>query len=189
MKYSSHNQLATSQLNPFLGSASLTALAWITVFQLNTYLFENAALTEYVSWIFLPAAVRILAVLLLGYAGATGLFLGALLTNKPIIGENLTHSIVLSLLSAAGPVGAVILVIAVFKLSKDLTGLRWWHLFVLALVGAVFNVIPTQTYLHLIGLSEDFLGNVGPMLLGDTLGTITMLMVASYSAKFATRLH
>ena len=155
MKTSSHNQLATSQLNPFLGSASLTALAWITVFQLNTYLFENAALTEYVSRIFFPAAVPI----------------------------------VLSLLSAAGPVGAVILVIAVFKLSKDLTGLRWWHLFVLALVGAVFNVIPTQTYLHLIGLSEDFWGNVGPMLLGDTLGTITMLMVASYSAKFATRLH
>ena len=64
----------------FVLIVSGTALAWRAAFDLNMWLFSDAALTDRAHWVFLPAALRIMAVLILRTPGALGLMLGAYLT-------------------------------------------------------------------------------------------------------------
>ena len=63
----------------------VVALLWLAVFNVNTWLFSHAAFSERAHWIFLPAAFRIIAVLVLGLRGGAGLMLGAYLIC-PLLG-------------------------------------------------------------------------------------------------------
>lgn len=128
-----------------------------------------------------------LAVMLAGSAGVVGLFVGALITNNPVIGINMTESLILSALSAAGPMAAVVLVVRAFGITNHLGGLKWWHLFVFAAVGALCNVIPTQAYFYLKGHVENLYHSVGAMLVGDLLGTVIVLYAASLVAKLVVK--
>lgn len=53
------------------------AVAWPLVLWFNRWLFAPLDYMAWASWVFLPAAVRILAVLVFAEAGAIGLVLGA----------------------------------------------------------------------------------------------------------------
>lgn len=173
----------------YLGNASFATVAWVGLYQANDYLFTSAELNSYVNLVFLPAALRVLAVLLAGYAGAVGLFLGALITNQALIGINLLHALALSALSAIGPVVAVWLSLRWIGVSSELTGLKWWHLFVFATIGALCNVIPKHTYLWAVGEMESFYDHFGSMLFGDLLGTSIVLLLASFIAKLAAKIR
>lgn len=182
------NVVASIATKEFTGNASLTALAWVLLFEANSYAFESFELTEYVNWIFLPAALRMVSVMIAGYAGACGLFLGALITNYPILGVNMSHAIVLSLLSAVGPMVALKIVVKKFGIGRNLDGLKWWHLFVFGVVGSFCNVIPTQGYLILLGHVQEIYSSTGVMLVGDIVGTTALLFLATMTLKVADRL-
>lgn len=175
--------------NEFLRNSAFTALIWVFLFEVNDFLFGFLELNENVNLVFLPAAIRILAVLVAGYAGATGLFVGALVTNAHIIDTNLLHAVAMSALSAIGPVIAVWLSLMCLGVSKDLRNVKWWHLFVLAAVGALCNVIPTQIHLWSNADVHLDLRNVGAMLIGDLVGTGAVLWVASFVAKLVAKIH
>jgi hypothetical protein len=57
-----------------------TALAWAVLYRLNDIWSDALAWSDGVTWLFLPAAVRPLAILLFGLRGAVGLFVGSLVT-------------------------------------------------------------------------------------------------------------
>ena len=52
------------------------ALAYWLLYDLNAWFFASFSFTATVAWIFLPAAIRVIAVLLLGWRGFAGLFIG-----------------------------------------------------------------------------------------------------------------
>ena len=173
----------------FISNAGYTAFAWVGLFELNAYLFEGLVVNENVSWVFLPAVVRVLAVLLAGSAGVVGLFIGALFTNLPIDSVNLIDATVLTSLTALNPLLAVWLVIRFFGIKSDLSGLRWWHLVAFAAAGAVSNVLATQLYLAHSSRQEASIGSWWPMLVGDLVGTFLMLYVASILVRLAEKLR
>ena len=54
--------------------------AWCSAYYLNEWLFLQFILVKnFISWVFLPAAIRVLAVLLAGWIGVVGDFLGMLI--------------------------------------------------------------------------------------------------------------
>jgi hypothetical protein len=171
----------------FIANAAFTAIAWVVLYELNAFLFSKAEVGDYVSWVFLPAAVRIIAVLLAGYAGALGLFVGAFITNEPTFGVDFLQTILLSLLSALGPVIAVMVTLYVLRIAGSLSGLRWWHLIAFAIAGAIFNVLPTHMFLRVVGEIEDVSYSFGAMLAGDLIGTLIVLSMASFVAKLVLR--
>lgn len=173
----------------FISNAGYTALAWVGLFELNAYLFEGLVVNQNVSWIFLPAVVRVLAVLLAGSAGVVGLFIGALFTNLPIDSVNLIDAMVLTTLTALNPLLAVWIVIRYFGLKCDLSGLRWWHLVAFATAGALSNVVATQLYLAHSSRQEASIGSWWPMLVGDLVGTFLMLYLASVLVRLAKKLR
>lgn len=172
----------------FVNNAGLTAIVWIGLFEANAYVAEVLVVNDYVSWFFLPAAIRVLSVLLAGYAGVLGLFVGALFTNMPIDSVNLIDALALSVISAISPLIAVGVLYRFFSLSNSLAGLRWWHLIAFAVVGAVCNVTATQLYLAHSLQRQSFSGSWWPMLVGDLVGTAVVLYVASLLAKFVKKM-
>lgn len=173
----------------FANNAGLTAVVWIGLFEANAYFAESLAINEYVSWLFLPAAIRVTSVLLAGYAGYLGLFVGALFTNMPIDSVNLIDAIALSAISAISPLIAVKLLYRGLSLSDSLADLRWWHLIAFAVVGAVANVTATQLYFahnsHLVTVG----GSWVPMLVGDLIGAFVFLYIASLLARLAAKIR
>ncbi len=154
------------------------AFVWIALFKLNAVLFPVLDLNDHVSWIFLPAALRLFAVLVFGLPGAAGLFLGSMLHADLTSPVSAFHGIMYAILSAGGPVMALAICMRGLRIEADLSGLRPAHLAVFSLVGAACNVIPNRLYMWatsmIVGPYVDFV----PMFIGDTIGTVLMLYFA-----------
>ena len=67
----------------FIFKAIGVAIAWTLLFKLNMWLFKSLEVNQFVSWVFLPAFIRILSVLLFGWAAVVGLIVGAIITSNP----------------------------------------------------------------------------------------------------------
>ena len=163
------------------------ALLWVALYQFNAWLFDEIHLTGFISWIFLPAAIRMLSVMIGGWTGALGLFVGALLTNLNLLMFEPLNAVVIAALSALGPLVAVYLCTQWLRLPNDLAGLQRSQLLVFAVAGAVFNVFPHNLYFYLTGLSYDAWSGILPMFVGDLAGTLIVLYVASFSIRLVLK--
>ena len=176
----SHYRLSTVAMILFVLGV---ALGWFALFELNTWLFSRIHLSGFISWIFLPAAIRMLAVMVGGWAGALGLFFGAILTNLSLLKYEPFNIVILAGLSTLGPLVAFNLCTRWLKLPQDLAGLQRSQLLVFAVAGAIFNTIPHNFYFYFTGLSPDAWSGVIPMFVGDLAGTLIVLYLASVALR------
>lgn len=174
-----------SRAADFSLAAGLTMAAWIVLYQLNTWWFSALDWAEGVSWIFLPAAVRLLAVLLFGWAGALGLFLGGVFTMSMIEEAPLHKALGIAACSALAPLLAVGLMLRRLRLPSSLCGLGSRHLALLALASAAASVMLHNLFYWASDQRGDPLSGLLPMLAGDIAGTVIVL----YLARSAMRLH
>ena len=165
-------------------SAVAVALLWVLLFRLNRWAFSSIDVTIFISWIFLPAAIRMLAIMACDWVGALGLFAGALITNQADPAAGLTDGLVLAFLSATGPLLAFWCCTRLLRLPPTLTGLTAWQLLVFAVVGALLNAVPHNIYFYFSGRMTSPIEGLVPMFFGDLLGT----MVVLYAASIALRL-
>ncbi len=154
------------------------AALWVLLFQLNSWLFARWETSALANWIFLPAALRLVAVLILGWRGAAGLFLGALITSA-LMNAPWPENVVLPALSALGPVLAVKLARDHLRWSVDLQGLRYSHLVLLAALGAISNGLLHHVYLALSAPDLDWDSVFVTMVGGDLVGTFVVMVIAS----------
>lgn len=163
----------------WLGGAAAVALAYVFVYRFNNWLFDQAKVSDFVSWIFLPAAIRMVAVLLLGWAGVAGLFVGSLLTIVPVLVEDPAHALTLATLSSVMPILAAFAVQKLAGISADLSGLKGRHLFLFGLAGGLVNSVAHITYFVLHDANLSPLGTLPAMFVGDSIGTLVMLYAAA----------
>lgn len=180
----------TSQESPhaktvlgMLASGLVVVLLWTGLFYLNEWLFSAISLSGVINWIFLPAAIRMLAVMALGWVGVAGLFIGALLTSDIVTPSGWYDAIVIASLSALGPFVAVRACTHWLSISEDLSGLRPAQLLVVSVAGAACNVVPHNIYFYFSGHTPDIFSGMIPMLVGDLLGTLVILYAASLALK------
>ncbi len=158
------------------------AVAWAILYRLNDVWAETLAWSDGVTWLFLPAAVRPLAILLFGVRGAAGLFLGSLLTMSLFTDAPVERVVSVAAISALAPLIAVTCVVRCLALRHHLRGLTTLHLVVAssALSVALHNVYYWNANFH-----ADLYSGMLPMLVGDLLGTFIVL----YFARSALRVH
>lgn len=169
----------SSRISTHIAESCAVAVLWVLLFELNRWLFSIAAVSSYISWIFLPAALRILSVLLLDWRGVAGLFIGAMFTNHPVFGLNMQHSLALSAISALAPMLAVRVSINTLKVSPNLAGLSARQLAIISTLGAVISVVAHNAYFVLAEAAHDWLTAIVPMLFGDLIGTFVTLHLCS----------
>lgn len=165
----------------------LVAAAWVLLFKLNAVLFSRFEVTPYVSWIFLPASIRMLAVLWLGWVGAAGLFFGALVTNGALIQQDPAAALVLSALSALPSLVAARAVTRILRVPSDLNGLRPFHLLAFGAAGAAASVVAHTVYFLLDGNPSTSPPAAIPMFVGDAVGTVLVLIGISATLRWFTR--
>lgn len=159
-----------------LAGAPATALLWIGLFYLNGWVFAALEETGTANWIFLPAALRLIAVLVLGWRGVLGLWLGTLATNTTVF-DNIwvPESLGLAAVSALAPWLAVAMTRGKLELRPDLSGLDAVDLVALSVVCALWSALLHSAYLHWLGFDLAAAGSPVTMFVGNAVGTFLAL--------------
>jgi hypothetical protein len=151
------------------------ALVWVAFSRLNEFCFSFFAFSNRAHWIFLPAAVRILSVLLFDGLGAAGLMLGAYLTLPHEEISNLPIELLVSSSSAIAPLVAVAACRRWLCIAWDLSGLRGRHVVIVSVASAAANAFFLNLALFVadqtIGKGEQIV----TVFVGDLLGTAIVL--------------
>ncbi len=176
----------TSYTSLFLIQAVSVILAWVFLFYFNQSFLADFNVNPLVCWIFLPAFIRMLAVMLFDWAGVLGLMVGAFVTRDTHLIE-LSTPIILAIISGLGPYLSVRFCQTTLKLSASFEGLSAQHLFVFALAGSVINTGLNHAYYLYAEMACSVKTTFIPMLIGDFLGTLIMLYLAGITIKIIKR--
>jgi len=155
-------------------------VSFFVFFLINQSVFEIFSVSENISWIFLPAGLRLFFILVYRHRALVGLFLGSLLTSVYLNHEPLSpFTLLLALASTLNP---LIALYAVEKWSSQFS-LTLENLCLEAIISlAILQAFFCTTLHHLIFLSfsktlqENFLGELLTMFFGDLFGIIIMMV-------------
>lgn len=168
-----------SQMRTWALGAVCVAIAYVGFFQLNAWMFSNLIVSDNIAWVFLPAAVRMIAVLLIGWAGVIGLFIGSLAVILPELQDEPSHALALGVLSSLPPLLAAQAVRKALSVPVDLAGMTGMHLLLFGIAGGLANSIGHALYFAARAQSLEPLGGFVPMFVGDTVGTFLMLYASA----------
>ncbi len=167
-----------SVLHFFAGMAAV-ALVYVLVFKLNAWLFSVAKVTDHISWIFLPAAIRMLAVMLLGWAGVAGLYIGSLSLLGSMFEFDPLGALIVAGLSSVPCLIAARVVQHLLKVDRDLAGLTGRQLLIFGLAGGFLSSMGHALYFAYAAQSLAPVEGFVPMFVGDTLGTFIVLYLGA----------
>ncbi len=163
------------------------AMAWFAFFEVNGWVFSQFAYSERAHWIFLPAALRVIAVLLLGSKGALGLMVGAYFTLPHASPDDLAFEIALAVSSGLAPLAAVAICQRFFTINSDLAGLRGSHIIALSVVSALANSILLNILTFVTGRHHGDGLLAATIFIGDMLGTVLLLLAIALAISIFTR--
>ncbi len=165
----------------FFIQLSVIAGLWAGLYALNGWLFDRLAFSENVSWIFLPAALRMIAVLLAGWVGSLGILMGSLATCLYFLGvSDPSYVVVIASISALAPTLALLVCAGFWGVQINLAGLSAMHLLVLSTVAAGFTAIMHNAYFIILGKVDAVASSTGAMFVGDLIGTLIILYCAKW---------
>ncbi|MFN5352556.1 MAG: hypothetical protein ACK5BB_01005 [Burkholderiaceae bacterium] len=160
------------------------AILYFVGFYANDVLFANLEHHRSAHWIFLPAGLRLLSILLLGSIGAIGIFLGSLLVAISMGQITPLGIIVESLISAGAPLLTYYVALR-YGLSVNLKNLNAKSLFVLATLFAAASALMHSIWYATQGIAESFATSFLAMFVGNLLGTIIVLYIIRAGLIFA----
>jgi len=121
------------------------ALSWVLLFKANGLIFSYFEQSHFISWLFLPAGVRLIATLLFGKVAILGLFAGALISGLPL-NLNFISLATLSLISAINPYISINVTKYFLGIDDMLNDLSLKYLLMLSLASALFNGLCHNLY-------------------------------------------
>lgn len=147
-------------------------------FHLNQSLDSYMLYAQGVSLIFIPAGVKLLAILVGRLPAVVGLFIASIYASTDLWINLQTAA--LYLFAASGVFSYTIAAFGVMKLlgiHTDLYNLRYWHIVVLSLVASVLNGIVHNVSYLLEGVTavEAQWSNSAAMAMGDFLGCFVVV--------------
>lgn len=172
----SRQQLSVTQ---FFGGMASVAVAYLLFFKLNEWVFSVAKVSDHISWIFLPAAIRMLAVLLLGWAGVAGLYLGSLALLGPRFDIDPLGALLLAGISSLPCLVAARLVQWRLGVTSDLAGMTGRQLLIFGVAGGLASSGAHTLYFAWAARSTEPLEGFVPMFVGDAAGTFIVLYGAA----------
>jgi hypothetical protein len=162
-------------ITAFLAGMAAVAVVYIGFFKLNEWLFSVAKVSDHIAWVFLPAAIRMLAVMLLGWAGVAGLYLGSLSQLGALMDTDPVQAFVIAGISSLPCLIAARLVRRALRVNHDLVGLTGSQLLIFGLAGGFASSAAHTLYFACTAGSLGPLAGFMPMWVGDTVGTLIVL--------------
>ncbi len=174
----------------FASYAIIVAVLWVLLYQLNKIAFSQLTFSVYITLIFIPAGLRLVAILLFDEAAVLGLFVGAIITSAINASLDLPATILISFISAVSPYFSVALTKYVLNINDILHNLYARQLILLSLISAVLSSVTHNIFFYFyLGLSSDVLNGFLSMFVGDFLGCLLLLYLLSFILKWMQYSH
>jgi hypothetical protein len=163
------------------------AFLWIITYRFNQILFNSFSYSAYANLIFLPAAVKVFAILVARWNGFWGLFIGGFYFNYTNPEIDFFYAIYLSLTLGLGPLVAMYLANYTHEIDTDLKTITPYSLLWFVVLSSILSGIFHGIYLYFAGIdSSGILIQSLVIFVGDILGCLIILLIL---AKLIKRLE
>ncbi|UFS55900.1 hypothetical protein LN050_09020 [Comamonadaceae bacterium M7527] len=167
---------------------AFAAISYATLFFLNNWVFASLEFTAGVNWLYLPAGLRLLMVLVFGLSGAIGISIAsASISVFVYFSPDPSIGIVAGLISGFMPYLVQQLMQRFAHLDRNLVNINAATLMQLTLFYAVATSFGHQIWYAYRGVTEHFWLVVWPMFVGDFMGTVLVLYTARVAVKLLRR--
>jgi hypothetical protein len=185
MKYVS---IASGSASLFLLGTALSALLYSALFFLNDRLTEVLKYDLGVSWIYLPAGLRLFLILIFGLAGAIGIaFASFTISYFGVFPPDLVTCIGIGLISGFAPLFAKWVVVSNTYVSNDLSNLSMQKILLCIVIYALMSSGFHQCWFMLRDLESASINHFLVMFVGDIAGSILLIAVIKYSIDLLKR--
>jgi hypothetical protein len=165
------------------------AFIWIVTYRFNQIFLDSFSYSAYANLIFLPAAVKVFAILVARWNGFWGLFIGGLYVNYTNPEIDFFYAIYLSLTLGLGPLVALYLANYTHEIDTDLKTITPYSLLWFVVLSAILSGIFHGIYLYLAGIdSSGILIQSLVIFVGDILGCLIILIISAKVFKLLEHL-
>lgn len=153
--------------------ASVTAVAFLLSLAANEWVFTQSEFVRGVNWVYLPAGVRLLATLLFGFAGATGLLVASWIACFfYFFPDDFLRSAVGGVIATVAPLAAYFLAREVLKMGKNLRNLTPAGLLFCIVLYALLNATLHFAWALLTAVNPPSIEALVAMFIGDASGAL-----------------
>jgi hypothetical protein len=172
----------------FLVGILISALLYSALFFFNDWLTETVKYDLGVSWIYLPAGLRLFLILIFGLAGAIGIAIASFaISYFWAFPADLVTCIGIGLISGFAPLLAKWVVISNIPINNDLSNLSLQKIIFCVVVYALMSAGLHQYWFVLRGLESGSLDHFLVMFVGDIAGSILLIALIKYSIDLVKR--
>ena len=174
-------------LRPFAAMA-LMALAYSALALGNDWLLASTQYGKGVHWVYVPAGLRLIFVLIMPWAGALGISLAAFVMALRDPELTMALAALNGGVTGIAPVLARQVAVTRMGLSDDLSELNWLKLIKLCVLFGLFSSTCHQAFFAWLGRDAGLFAGAIPMFVGDTLGAIVCLYLMKTALSLRSRL-
>ena len=172
----------------FLMGTAISTLLYSALFFLNDWLTETVKYDLGVSWIYLPAGLRLFLILIFGLAGAIGIAAASFsISYFGAFSTDLLTCIGIGLISGFAPLLAKWVVVSNTYISNDLSNLSMQKILLCIVIYALMSSGFHQYWFVLRDLESGSINHFLVMFAGDVAGSILLIALIKYGIDLMRR--
>jgi hypothetical protein len=180
--------ISSERSRVFLVGVLISTLLYSALFFFNDWLTETVKYDLGVSWIYLPAGLRLFLILIFGLSGAIGIATASFaISYFGVFPPDLVTCIGIGLISGFAPLLAKWIVITNVNISNDLSNLSIQKIILCVVVYALVSSGLHQYWFELRDLESGSLNHFLVMFVGDIAGSILLIALIKYSIDLVKR--
>lgn len=183
-----HVRISSDRPQLFLVGVLISALLYSALFFFNDWITEAVKYDLGVSWIYLPAGLRLFLILIFGLAGAIGIATASFaISYFGVFPPDLLTCIGIGLISGFAPLFAKWVVVSNTYISNDLSNLSMQKILLCIVVYALMSSGFHQYWFELRDLDSGSLNHFLVMFIGDVAGSILLIALIKYGIDLIRR--
>ena len=180
--------ISSERSRVFLVGVLISTLLYSALFFFNDWLTETVKYDLGVSWIYLPAGLRLFLILIFGLSGAIGIAAASFaISYFGVFPPDLVTCIGIGLISGFAPLLAKWVVVSNIPINNDLSNLSLQKIIFCVVVYALMSAGLHQYWFVLRGLESGSLDHFLVMFVGDIAGSILLIALIKYSIDLVKR--
>jgi hypothetical protein len=180
--------ISSERSRVFLVGVLISTLLYSALFFFNDWLTETVKYDLGVSWIYLPAGLRLFLILIFGLSGAIGIAAASFaISYFWAFPADLVTCIGIGLISGFAPLLAKWFVVSNIPINNDLSNLSLQKIIFCVVVYALMSAGLHQYWFVLRGLESGSLDHFLVMFVGDIAGSILLIALIKYSIDLVKR--
>jgi hypothetical protein len=183
-----HISISSDRPRLFLVGSLISALLYSVLFFFNDWITETLKYDLGVSWIYLPAGLRLFLILIFGLAGAIGIAVASFaISYFGVFPPDLLTCIGIGLISGFAPLFAKWVVVSNTYISNDLSNLSMQKILLCIVIYALMSSGFHQYWFMLRDLESGSINHFLVMFAGDVAGSILLIALIKYGIDLMRR--